>query len=137
MNKGILIGRIGKDAETKRFYNGSVKVSFTLATSEYRKDKDGKRVETTDWHNIIMWGERAEKIAPNLLKGKLVCAEGKIKSGRWQEGEQVKYSPFLECNNIEFLSSEKRDDKQQEEKNPLDEKATEDFSETSSDDIPF
>ena len=55
VNKVILVGRLGKDPEIRTFENNVKKASFTMATSEYYKDKNGNRMEQTEWHNIICW----------------------------------------------------------------------------------
>lgn len=135
MNKAILIGRVGKDAETKKFESGAVKVSFTLATNEYRKGKDGERENVTEWHSVQMWGERAEKLSQHITKGKLLCVEGSISSGRYEEDGNVRYYPFVKAVNIEFLSS--KNDGVSE--NPVVEQAVQqsDLQLESSDDLPF
>ena len=56
------MGHLGKDPEIRTFENGSKKASFSLATTEYRKDKDGNRIEMTEWHNIVMWRNLAEPL---------------------------------------------------------------------------
>ena len=79
MNKAILIGRLGKDAEIKEFQNGGKLLTCTVATSESYKNKDGEWIELTDWHSVKMSGDYVEKIAARLKKGLLVSVEGKIK----------------------------------------------------------
>ena len=64
INKVILVGHLGKDPEIRTFENGSKKASFSLATSEYRKDMDGNRVEMTEWHNIVMWANTFLFLSP-------------------------------------------------------------------------
>lgn len=78
VNKIILIGRLGADPEYTVFDNGSKRVLFGLATNDYYKNKDGKVVSETDWHNIIAWGKMAD-IVKDLKKGYQVYIEGKIK----------------------------------------------------------
>ena len=79
MNKAILIGRLGKDAEVKEFTNGGKVLTCTVATSESYKNKDGEWIELTDWHAVRMSGDYVDKIAARLKKGLLVSVEGKIK----------------------------------------------------------
>lgn len=138
MNRAILTGRIGKDAETKRFENGSMKVSFTLATNEYRKGKDGQREELTEWHSIQMWGERAEKLAEYLTKGKMVLVEGKVSPGRYEADGVVKFSPCINASNVEFLSSSKNDQAKDEQKEQVhQQESAADFPDDGNDDLPF
>ncbi len=88
INKAILLGHLGKDAETKFTPSGVARTSFTLATSRRWKDQQtGDWKEETDWHNVILW--RSENLANYLLKGKQVYVEGRI-SNRSYEQDGVK-----------------------------------------------
>ena len=78
LNKVILIGNIGKDPEVRQFDNGGKKISFSLATNESYKDKDGNWQTQTEWHNIVVWRDLAERAENNLKKGATVYVEGKI-----------------------------------------------------------
>jgi len=80
----ILIGNLGKDPDIMTFENGVKKASFSLATTESYKDKEGNWVETTEWHNIVLWRWLAEK---NLVKGDQVYIEGKLKSRSWDDND--------------------------------------------------
>ena len=86
VNKVFLIGRLGKDPVIKHFQNDSAIAEFSLATTESYKDKEGKWVEITDWHNIKMpnkfMAERAEKF---LKKGSLIHVEGKIRTRSYDD----------------------------------------------------
>ena len=84
VNKVILVGRLGKDAETKFTPSGMAKTSFTLATNYNRKDpQTGDWKEETDWHNISVW--KAENLANYLLKGKQVYVEGRLTSRSYDD----------------------------------------------------
>jgi single-strand DNA-binding protein len=88
INKAILLGHLGKDAETKFTPGGTARTSFTLATSRRWKDQQtGDWKEETDWHNVTLW--RSENLANYLLKGKQVYVEGRI-SNRSYEQDGVK-----------------------------------------------
>ncbi|HYP06409.1 MAG TPA: single-stranded DNA-binding protein [Bryobacteraceae bacterium] len=88
INKAILLGNLGKDAETKFTPSGTARTSFTLATSRRWKDQQtGDWKEETDWHNVVLW--RSENLANYLLKGKQVYVEGRI-SNRSYEQDGVK-----------------------------------------------
>ena len=82
MNKVILVGRIGKDAEVKTFENNNL-IRFSLATSEKYK-KDNEWVEQTEWHNVEYWA-KSQKIAEYLVKGQEVVIDGKIKTTKHEE----------------------------------------------------
>lgn len=101
MNKVILTGRIGRDAEVKQIGN-SYNISFSLATSE-RYTKDGERRETTEWHNITAWGERWLKLAQYLTKGKLVTVEGRIHYRESINGESKRHYTDIEMRDVELL----------------------------------
>ena len=69
VNKVILVGNLGKDPEVRHLENGTAVANFPLATSESYKDKNGERVSTTDWHNIVLWRGLAEVSEKFLKKG--------------------------------------------------------------------
>lgn len=68
INKVILVGRLGKNPDIRTFETGAKRASFTMATSEYRKDKDGNKIELTEWHNIVCWRNLAEVAEKYLQK---------------------------------------------------------------------
>lgn len=76
-NQILLVGRLGKDPESKTFESGSVQTTFSIATSESYKDKSGEWQENTTWHRIVTWGKLAESLSKNLSKGDLVIVCGK------------------------------------------------------------
>jgi len=98
VNKVILIGRLGKDAETKFTPSGMAKTSFTLATNYNRKDpQTGDWKEETDWHNVSIW--KAENLANYLLKGKQVFVEGRLTSRSYDDKDGNKrYFTEVVCN---------------------------------------
>jgi single-strand DNA-binding protein len=87
VNKVILVGNLGKDPEMRRLDGGIARVSFSLATSEYYKDKEGKRIEQTEWHNIVLWRNVAETAEKILKKGYTIYLEGKLQTRKWQDKE--------------------------------------------------
>lgn len=91
VNKVILLGHLGKDAETKFTPNGVSRSNFTLATNRRWKDQQsGEWKEITDWHNCVLW--RSENLANYLLKGKQVYVEGRLESRSWEDKDgQKKY----------------------------------------------
>lgn len=89
VNKVILIGRLGKDPETKITTNDTKVCHFSLATDEVYKDKNGDKQTSTEWHNIVVWRKLAEICEKYLKKGKLVYIEGRIQTRSWeQESDQ-------------------------------------------------
>src|SRR5581483_2342844 len=89
VNKVILLGRLGKDAETKFTPGGAARTTFALATSRRWKDQQsGEWKEETDWHNVILW--RSENVANYLLKGKQVYVEGRLQTRSWEDKDGQK-----------------------------------------------
>jgi single-strand DNA-binding protein len=87
INKVILVGRLGKDPETRSTPGGTTVSKFTLATDEKFTDKQGERQERTEWHNIVAWGKLGEICGQYLRKGKLVYIEGSIRTDSWDDKE--------------------------------------------------
>lgn len=86
----MLIGRLGKDPEVRYMQDGTMVTNFTLATDEYWKDKNGERVQKTEWHRIVTFRKLAETCSNYLTKGKLVFVEGKIQTRAWEDKEGIK-----------------------------------------------
>lgn len=85
LNKVILIGRLGRDPETRYMPNGEAVCNFSVATSESWNDRNGQRVERTEWHNITMYRRLAEIAGQYLKKGSQVYLEGKIQSRKYTD----------------------------------------------------
>lgn len=103
VNKVILLGHLGRDAEIKYTPNGTARCTFTLATSRRWKDQQsGEWKEETDWHNIVMW--RAENVATHLQKGKQVYIEGRIQTRSWEDKDgNKKYMTEVVADNLILL----------------------------------
>jgi single-strand DNA-binding protein len=97
VNKVILLGHLGKDAETKFTPSGISVSKFSLATNRRSKDQQtGEWKDITDWHNIVMW--RTENVANYLLKGKQIYLEGRMESRSWEDKEgQKRYITEVIC----------------------------------------
>ena len=78
INKVTLIGNLGGDPEVRHLENGTAVGRFSLATNENYKDKDGNWQKQTEWHNVVVWRDMAERAEKLLKKGMLVFVEGKI-----------------------------------------------------------
>lgn len=87
INKVILIGHLGRDPEVKRLDANTTVAKFSLATTEPYKTKDGNWAEQTEWHNIVMWRQLAERAERDLRKGMPIYIEGKIRSRSWDDKE--------------------------------------------------
>ena len=103
VNKVILVGHLGKDPEARTLEGGVSVVSFPLATSE-SFNKDGRKVEQTEWHNIVMWRGLADVAARFLQKGKLVYIEGKLRTRSFEDKEGIKkYTTEVVAENFTLL----------------------------------
>lgn len=91
INKVILIGNLGKDPEVRHLEGGISIAKFPLATSETYKKQDGTKVETTEWHNVVLWRGLADSAEKYLRKGSLVYIEGKIRTRSWEDNGVKKY----------------------------------------------
>jgi len=90
VNKVILVGRLGRDPETRYTSGGQAVCHFSLATDETFKDKSGERQKRTEWHKIVAWGKKAEFAQQYLKKGQEVYVEGSIRSNEWTDKENQK-----------------------------------------------
>jgi single-strand DNA-binding protein len=107
VNKVILVGRLGKDPETRYMTNGEAVTNATLATSENWKDKAGEKQEKTEWHNLVFYRRLAEVAGEYLKKGSQVYVEGKIQTRKWQDKETGKdrYTTEIIVNEMQMLGS--------------------------------
>jgi single-strand DNA-binding protein len=94
VNKVILVGRLGRDPETRYTGGGQAVANFSIATDETYKDKAGERQKRTEWHKIVVWGKQAEIAQQYLKKGSLIFIEGRIQSREWQDKEGQKRTSF-------------------------------------------
>ncbi len=88
MNKVILIGRLGRDPETRYTGNGLACCVFSMATDESYKDRSGEKQKRTEWHRVVLWGKPGENAGKILKKGSLVSIEGKIQSREYEKDGQ-------------------------------------------------
>ncbi len=99
-----MIGRLGVDPKSFEFDGGKMKVTFSLATSDYYKNKEGDRVEETQWHNIVAWGKTAKIAADYLSKGKEIALSGKLTNRSYEDKEGNKrYITEIVANEIVML----------------------------------
>jgi len=89
INKVTLIGNLGQDPEIRTLENGSQVGRFSLATSDSYKDKNGDWQTQTEWHNVVVWRDLAERAAAQLKKGSMVYVEGKISTRKYTDKDGV------------------------------------------------
>ncbi|OIP51185.1 MAG: single-stranded DNA-binding protein [Flavobacteriaceae bacterium CG_4_8_14_3_um_filter_34_10] len=100
-NKVQLIGRLGQEPEIITFTDGNKIAKFSLATDDSYKDKDGKKVERTDWHNIVIKGGLVKVVEGYVNKGQEIALEGKLATRSWEDKEGNKrYITEVVCNEL-------------------------------------
>ncbi len=106
VNKIILVGHLGKDPEIKTIPSGAKVASFSMATTERFKDRDGQQQEKTEWHNVVAWDRLADICAEYLHKGKQVYLEGKIQTRKWQDKDgNDRYTTEIIASQMQMLGS--------------------------------
>ena len=105
-NKVQLIGNLGKDPEIKNLTDGKIKASFSLATTEIFKNKDGEKKEDTQWHNIVAWGKAAELVENYFQKGSKIALEGRLVHRTYESKDgQRKYFTEVVAKSFMMLDS--------------------------------
>jgi single-strand DNA-binding protein len=100
-NSVRLIGRIGKDPESKQLQSGTTVCNISLATDEGYKDKQtGNWVDQTEWHSLEAWGKTAEYIANNIRKGDLLAVEGSLKTDSWEHEGKAQYRTKVKVDSV-------------------------------------
>src|SRR5579864_9770245 len=94
INKAILFGNLTRDPELRALPSGMNVCSFSVATNRVYKDRDGKKQEQTDFHNVVVFGRTADTVAQYLKKGSSVFVEGRMQTRSW-EGRTAKRSIVL------------------------------------------
>lgn len=106
INKAILIGRCGKDPETRALSNGDSVTNLSLATSESWKDKSGNKQEKTTWHNVTFFGKLATIVADYVKKGSLIYVEGRVQTDKWTDKDgNDRYTTKIIAREMQILSS--------------------------------
>ena len=87
VNKAILVGNLGRDAEMRFTSGGTPVATVSMATTERFTDREGQKREDTQWHRIVIWGKTAESLHEYLTKGKQIYVEGRIQTREWTDKE--------------------------------------------------
>lgn len=134
LNKVILIGRLGRDPETRYMPNGEAVCNFSVATSEKYTDKNGQRQEATEWHNVTMYRKLAEIAGQYLKQGSQVYIDGKIKSRKYTDKNGVERTAYdIIANELKMLGGNTQTPAQKPQQAQAQAQAQEDID----DDVPF
>ena len=110
LNKVMIIGHLGADPELRYTQSGSPVATLRVATDESYTDKDGNRVERTEWHRIVVFQRAAENCNQYLHKGSLVYVEGRLQTRKWQDQNgQDRYSTEIRADRVQFLDRRNAD----------------------------
>ncbi len=102
LNKAMIFGNLTRDPEMKALPSGMSVCSFSLATNRVYNDRDGKRQESTDYHNIVVFGKQAENCAKYLMKGSSTYVEGRLQTRSWEANGQKMYRTEIVADRVQF-----------------------------------
>lgn len=106
VNKAIILGNVGQNPETRTLENGRQVTTFSVATNEKYKNKEGEKVENTTWHNIVAWTPFSEIINSYVKKGDKLYIEGKITNRTWEDKNNIKrYTTEIVVRELTLLGS--------------------------------
>ncbi len=104
VNKVILVGNLGRDAELRYTPGGAAVATLNLATTEVWNDKQDQRQEKTEWHRVVLWGKQAESLQEYLTKGKQIYVEGRLQTRQWDDKDGNKrYTTEIKADRITLL----------------------------------
>jgi single-strand DNA-binding protein len=111
VNKVILVGNLGKDPDLRFMPNGEAVCTFSIATAENWKDKNGQKHEKTEWHNIVIYRKLAEIAGEYLKKGRPVYIEGRLQTRKWQDKDgNDRYTTEIVADSMQMLGSKDSND---------------------------
>ncbi len=102
LNKAIIIGNLTRDPEIKAIPSGIKVCNFSVATNRTWKDKDGKKQESTEFHNVVVFGRQAEIIAQYMKKGSSIMVEGRLQTRSWDADGGKKYRTEIVADTFQF-----------------------------------
>jgi single-strand DNA-binding protein len=141
VNKVILVGNLGRDAELRYTPGGAPVATLNLATTEIWNDKAGQRQEKTEWHRVVLWGKTAESLNEYLTKGKQIYVEGRLQTRQWDDKDGNKrYTTEIRGDRIVLLGGGGGAARQQARgaaAPAAEDQMGEPVSELTDDDIPF
>jgi single-strand DNA-binding protein len=104
VNKAILVGNLGRDAELRYTSGGTPVASVRIATTERYTDRDGQKKEDTQWHDVVIWGKTAEALHEYLVKGKQIYVEGRLQTRKWTDKEgKDRYNTEVRADRVVLL----------------------------------
>jgi single-strand DNA-binding protein len=102
INKAILFGNLTRDPELRALPSGMNVCNFSIATNRVYKDRDGKKQEQTDFHNIVVFGRQADTVNQYLKKGSSAYIEGRMQTRSWEQNGEKKYRTEVIADSVQF-----------------------------------
>ena len=102
LNKAMIFGNLTRDPEMKALPSGLQVCSFSLATNRVYNDRDGQKQESTDYHNIVVFGKQAENCSKYLYKGSSTYVEGRLQTRSWEKDGQKQYRTEIVADRVQF-----------------------------------
>ena len=102
INKAMLFGNLTRDPELRALPSGMNVVNFSIATNRTYKDRDGKKQEQTDFHNVVVFGRQADLVNQYLRKGSSVFVEGRMQTRSWEKDGEKKYRTEVVADRVQF-----------------------------------
>lgn len=118
LNRAQIIGNLTKEAELKFTPNGKAVATFGVATNKRWKDTDGNLQEQVEFHNIVMWGNQAETLAPMITKGSPIFVEGRLQTRSWEKDGIKRYSTEIVADNVILLGGRRSETTEAEPTRP-------------------
>ena len=141
VNKVILVGNVGQDPEVRYLDNNTPVCNIRLATSESYKNRNGERVTSTEWHNVVLWRGLAEVADKYVKKGSQLYIEGKLRTRSWDDKDNNKrYTTEIVADVMQMLGRRGEESSQSgpgSTSEPLPEERTQQDTDDQADDLPF
>ena len=145
VNRVILVGNIGKDAEVRYTTGGAAVSTLSLATTEVWNDKSsGQKQEKTEWHRVVVWGKQAETLSEYLTKGRQIYVEGRLQTRQWDDRDGNKrYTTEVRSDRVVLLggrgasAGSRSENSEEQSESPTHQTDQAEGPELSEDDIPF
>jgi single-strand DNA-binding protein len=102
INKAILFGNLTRDPELRALPSGMNVCNFSIATNRVYRDRDGKKQEQTDFHNVVVFGRQADTVSQYLKKGSSCYVEGRMQTRSWEQNGEKKYRTEVVADSVQF-----------------------------------
>lgn len=110
LNRALLLGNVGSDPKFKKLDSGQSVLTMRIATNESKKNAEGKWEDFAEWHNVVVWGNRAEGLSRHVKKGTGLMIVGKLRTRKWEDDHnQTHYMTEIHADEVFFTGGGRRD----------------------------